>query len=203
MKINRKSLKDYWKISLDEYNSGGWGGAFGGFKVNSSTIKRFTRKKTNPDGTVATNPDGTTQMFFDAEACFDEIAIMYLNAVVASYEVLRDGVYKWMDEDDRENLRKAVYAAVEFGVANKQLWENVNGSSISMPNFNVDVAQTSWLLTSDMFGMKAQNYLTNANLDEYDSYLIGMGYNESVVKDGAGNFRVIGKADLSAMPELK
>lgn len=195
MQINAKTLKDYWKISLDEYNRGEWGGAFGGFKVNASTLKRFRK--------VITNPDGSTTDMFDAEACFNEIAITYLNAVVASYEVLREGVYAWMDEDDQENLRKAVYAAVEYGIANKQLWENVNGGNVSTPGFNIDVAQTGWLLTSDMFGMKAHNFLTNANLDEYDSYLIGLGYNQATVKDGNGNFRIIGKADLSQMPDLK
>lgn len=179
-----------WKLSLADFKLGKWGTVVNGFKVPASMIKRFR--------TLITNADGTQTEVFDADKAFEEIAITFINALVASYEILRITHFMFLEEDTRENLRKAVYNAIEYGCLNKQLWEMVNTSQISMPNINIDINTVSWVLSKDMIGMKADNYITASGLEDY---MWVQEDNLSLVTKN-GNIRVIGKIKLEELPDL-
>lgn len=179
-----------WKLSLSDFNLGKWGTVVNGFKVPASMIKRFRKQITNADGTISD--------VFDADKAFDEIAITFINAIVASYEILRITHFMFLEEDTRDALRKAVYNAIEFGCLNKQLWEMINTSQISMPNINIDINTVSWVLSKDMIGMKADNYITKSGLEDY---MWVQEDNLSLVTKN-GNIRVIGKVKLEELPDL-
>lgn len=191
MQVNKKLLKD-WGISIADYESGEWGTSVGKFRVYPTIIKRFRK--------TITNTDGTKIDVFDVQRCFDEVATTYVTAILATYEIARQIKFTWFEEDTQENLKKAVYNAIEYAALNKQFWENVNGSAISTPNFNVTVDQTSWMLTTDMFGMKAHNFLTLSGIDEYTVYSLRDFYSMKTVN---GNERIVGKIDLAKFPELQ
>lgn len=188
--IKIEHTPETWKISLTDFNLGGWGTVVNGFKVPPSMIKRFRK--------LITNADGTTTETFDAVKAFNEIAITFINAIVSSYEILRITNFNFLEEDTRENLRKAVYNAIEFGCLNKQLWEMINNSQISMPNINIDVNTVSWILAKDMIGMKADNFITKSGLEDY---MWVQEDNLSMVTKN-GNIRVIGKIKIEELPDL-
>lgn len=187
--INNELLMD-WGISLEEYEKGEWGTAVGSFKVPATIIKRFRKEVTNADGSITS--------VFDKSRAFNEVAITYLSAVYATYDILRKTKISWFKVITKENVRKSIYNAIEYASLNRQFWENVNGSNISNPNFSVSVDSTGWLLTTDMFGMKALNYLTNSGIANYEWVTEDVLF----VRTGNGNVEVVGWADIDKFPEL-
>ncbi len=165
---------DKWNISLEDYEKGGWGSAVGRFKAPASIIKKFRKDVwiNNTTGEViTTDPNDTVnwtaQNVFDVDTAFNELATTYMLGVVSMFQILRNVEFGWLDEDTRDSLRRAIYNAIEYAVLNRQVWENINGSSISTPNFTITADQTAWLVNSDMYGMKAWNLITNSGLQDY------------------------------------
>ncbi len=203
MKIEH--TKDTWNLDLTEYELGNWGTAVNNFRVPNSVIKRFRIQawvnnttgdilKTNPNDTI----NYTEQYIFDKDKAFSEMCFTYINAIVASYAILRETPFAFFESDTKDFLRKAIYNAIEYSSMNNQFWENVNGSSISTPNFTINQEVVSWLLTKDMIGRKADNLITNSGLTEY-KWVRGDVFKESTPN---GNIKIIGKVDLEELPNL-
>lgn len=183
-----------WGVTLADFDKGGWGTAVGSFKVPASTIKRFRKDIKDPITNAITGNE------FDVERAFNEIAQTYINGVVSLYKILRKTFFYWYPDKTQTLLRQAIYNAIEFSCLNKQLWQNINGSSISTPGFNVTVDNTSWLITSDMMGLKAWNLLNNSEIETYKK--VSQGRVSAYTASTNGNFEVIGKWDDNKIPDL-
>lgn len=219
---------DTWGINLKEYERLGWGSAVGSFKVPNSVIKRFRKNVyiLNSDGSIHdTLPSGGTigdqsnqyklKNIFDVDKALYEMATTYINAIVSMFYILRQTPFYMFEGgmtldvnhnvtkapikgSDQDMLRNVVFNAMEYCVLNRQVWENVNGSSISTPNFNINITQTNWLLTKDMVGRKASNILDILELDQYEWILEPTKF----LQTKNGNFKILGKAKIEDIPEI-
>lgn len=157
-----------WEITLEDFLKFGWGTAVNWFKLPKSIINRFRKDIqvtiNNPDGTTTTQ----TKNVFDAETAFNEVAITYINAIVVMFSILRRHEWMEFEADTRQALKYAVYNAIEYSCLNRQLWENINESSISAPNFSIQANTVSWLITADMVGTKSWNWLIISGIEDYD-----------------------------------
>lgn len=175
-----------WGISLTDYNKLGWGSAISTFKAPNSVIKRFR----------TTNVVGTD--IFDVERAFNEIAITYIISLKSSFQILRDVPFKKFDEDTKQYLRMAVYAAIEYCVLNNQVWERVNSSTVSTPNFSMTSEQVGWLTSRDMLGMKAEGFVTLSELKNYEWAT----EDDIWTRTDKGNIIILGKQDITNVKEL-
>lgn len=181
-----------WGMSIDDYELGKWGTAIGSFKVPPTIYKRFSAKY--PD---KANASGVLVPVWK-EPAFEEIAIIFINAIVARYEILRLTDFNYLDEDTRINLKKAVYNAIEYSCLNRQLWEVVNDVTMQGPSMSLSADKTNWLLTNTMIGQKAVDYITISEIEEYR----WVDENTLYIEENSGNIKVIGKVDIEQVPDL-
>lgn len=126
---------------------------------------------------------------FDAEKCFNEIALTYLNAIFHKFSILRmfaspEAMVTYLLPEDIDYIKKAVYNAIEFASKNNQFWENINGSGFTQDNFSITIDSTAWLMTDDMFGAKARHYIENADLETYEVYPLKKNIIYELTKNG-------------------
>lgn len=176
-----------WGITVDDYNSAVFGRALAKFQVPPSIAKRFRKNITtqviDANGNVSNQPSTV----FDSDRFLEEIATTYIQAVVAMYQILRETEFNKFEEDTRYALKMSVYNAIEYALLNRQIWQNVNGSQITVPGWTVNADQTPWVLTSDMIGLKAHNWLTNSGVEDYE-----WRYDDVIsIATSAGNTKII------------
>lgn len=152
-----------WGLSLNDFNVAVFGRALKQFQVPASTYKTFRKTVTE-----TVNGATTTKEVFDSERIFENMCFTYINAVMSMYEIVRQTEFYEFEVDTREALKKTIYAAIEYACQNRQIWQNVNGSAISVPGYSMGADQTPWVIAADMLGTKATNLLTNSGLEDYE-----------------------------------
>lgn len=178
-----------------------------------------------PDSVNNINPtiiDNKTQKrtVFDSKKAFAELAYTYITAIVSQYEIFRQTPFTFFEggmkidpnngditppeeSSTQDYLRKAIFASIEHAVLNKQVWEDVSGSNISTPGFNINKDQVNWLMSTDMLGMKAHNMLINSGIEDYEWVSANTLFANGMNRNGlTGNIKVIGKVSLEDMPDL-
>lgn len=175
-----------WGISITEFETSFKNNTIGTFKAPSSTVKNFNNFATDADKTKA----------------FMAIANTYIDALrtTSKGKSLNKLSWDWLQKDTKDFLKEGVYGAIQHAVLNRQIWEKINTSSISTPNFSMSIDSQNWLLTNDVFGKFVHNSLTLSGVDEYEwvteEELL------TITNSTTGRIEIIGKADLEKIAEL-
>lgn len=130
----------------------------------------FIFDSTNNEWIDKGNKYSNTKLF-DEERAFTELCQTYINALITSNDLFTQIEFKDFPKLFQKNIRFGIYNAIEFATLNRQVWEKVNNSSVSSPNFNMNVESTNWLLSSDMLGLKSWNYIVASGL--HDMKIVG------------------------------
>lgn len=110
------------------------------------------------------------------------------------------GIKPWelLGEDTKDNLRKAVCAAVRKVTKNREIDERTNASNINLGSISINVDNTNWLNAQDIIGKEAVDLVELSRIDDYDwateDRLITMREN--------GIVQAIASADLSVVPDI-
>lgn len=136
----------------------------------------------------------------DKEVFYSNMAQKYIDALSAYKKKFRIIPWIWFESDTQEITRELICEAVQFCMYNNDVWERVNGSTISTPSISIGVDTQGWLLTIDMFGLHAKNMIKVASYDDYE--LVEDGFFHTQIQ---GEYKILGRitqATLAALPEL-
>ncbi len=160
------------------------GNTIGTFKVQSSMIKRFN------DFANAT----------DKERAFNAIADTFIHGLIntAKSKVLKTIPFDALEDDTRYYLQQAAYGAIQHAILNRTIWEQLNTSGITTPNFTINSDSTNWLLQEDKFGSFVKDAIANSGIAEYEWVTEDYLYTAT----GNGNVKVIARADLEQIKKI-
>ena len=187
-----KELILRWGIGPDDWKKGAWGNQLGyEIKYPASYVKRWTRTIPDPNNRFKTIRK------FDEKSAFYELALNVIVAIrnMPKYKILKkiDKYFEYLPIETKQSIRAAVYQTMVHIILNKDIWQKVNATNISLPNWSASVDSTSWLLAQDMISKYAESYLANSDITDFD--LVDEGDYVSYMQSANGDIKIINKVD--------
>lgn len=174
---DNQSLLNYFENTFSK-------NTIGEFKAQHSVANRFNDLQTQDDKAKLINALGN----------------IFIDGLLGSPKgyMVKQIPFTWLEDDTKFVFKESLCEAIQHCVLNNQIWEKINSSNVSTPDFTISSDSTSWLLTADIFGQYYRVALSQSGIETYEWV------EENVLWQNTtnGNVKIVGKADKETIKEL-